>query len=136
MKGTVNCFLTDLIYQPSLKITKDLHSVRVQCTKYTLICSALIDCAVYVQALKINEFVGLKFCEEAVIQNNNMSAAVTNCSVSTVGLTWVNLYAVCALLVFCFHETDYWTKNHFSGFHVHNHLHNFRKLYKHSWTTK
>uniref|UniRef100_A0A671WBZ3 Broad substrate specificity ATP-binding cassette transporter ABCG2 n=1 Tax=Sparus aurata TaxID=8175 RepID=A0A671WBZ3_SPAAU len=38
-------------------------------------------------ALKINEFVGLKFCEEAVIRNTNMSASMTNCSVSTVGLT-------------------------------------------------
>lgn len=47
--------------------------------------------AVSVQALKINEFVGLKFCEEAVIRNTNTSATVTNCSVSTVGLTWVVL---------------------------------------------
>uniref|UniRef100_A0A8C4NJN8 Broad substrate specificity ATP-binding cassette transporter ABCG2 n=1 Tax=Dicentrarchus labrax TaxID=13489 RepID=A0A8C4NJN8_DICLA len=38
-------------------------------------------------ALKINEFVGLKFCEEAVIRNTNMSATVSNCSVSTVGPT-------------------------------------------------
>ncbi|KAA8594693.1 hypothetical protein FQN60_011828 [Etheostoma spectabile] len=45
------------------------------------------DYAVYVQALKINEFVGLKFCDEAVIRNTNMSATGTNCSLSTVGLT-------------------------------------------------
>ncbi|XP_070831263.1 broad substrate specificity ATP-binding cassette transporter ABCG2d [Chaetodon trifascialis] len=38
-------------------------------------------------ALKINEFLGLKFCEEAVIRNANVSAAVTNCSVSAAGLT-------------------------------------------------
>ncbi|KAM9363915.1 broad substrate specificity ATP-binding cassette transporter ABCG2-like [Symphorus nematophorus] len=38
-------------------------------------------------ALKINEFVGLKFCEEAVIRNTNMSTTATNCSVSTAGLT-------------------------------------------------
>ncbi|KAK5926186.1 hypothetical protein CgunFtcFv8_021778 [Champsocephalus gunnari] len=36
-------------------------------------------------ALKINEFVGLKFCDEAGIRN--MSAAGTNCSVSAAGLT-------------------------------------------------
>ncbi|KAK1886016.1 Broad substrate specificity ATP-binding cassette transporter ABCG2 [Dissostichus eleginoides] len=36
-------------------------------------------------ALKINEFVGLKFCDEAGIRN--MSAAETNCSVSAAGLT-------------------------------------------------
>lgn len=47
--------------------------------------------AVSAQALKINEFVGLKFCEEAVIRNTNTSATVTNCSMSTVGLTWVVL---------------------------------------------
>ncbi|KAK5865638.1 hypothetical protein PBY51_019890 [Eleginops maclovinus] len=35
-------------------------------------------------ALKINEFVGLKFCDEAAIRNT--SAAETNCSVSAVGL--------------------------------------------------
>ncbi|GLD52301.1 ATP-binding cassette sub-family G member 2-like protein [Lates japonicus] len=38
-------------------------------------------------ALKINEFVGLKFCEEAVIRNTNMSAAMTNCSMRAAGLT-------------------------------------------------
>ncbi|KAK2817168.1 hypothetical protein Q5P01_025359 [Channa striata] len=36
-------------------------------------------------ALKINEFVGLKFCEDAVIRN--MSTTMSNCSVSTAGLT-------------------------------------------------
>uniref|UniRef100_A0A3Q3VWS9 Broad substrate specificity ATP-binding cassette transporter ABCG2 n=1 Tax=Mola mola TaxID=94237 RepID=A0A3Q3VWS9_MOLML len=46
-----------------------------------------IYCAALVQALKINEFVGLKFCEEAVIRSTNTSATDTNCSVSTVGLT-------------------------------------------------
>ncbi|XP_029360799.1 ATP-binding cassette sub-family G member 2-like [Echeneis naucrates] len=38
-------------------------------------------------ALKINEFVGLKFCEEPVIQNGNTSAFMTNCSVRATGLT-------------------------------------------------
>ncbi|XP_010751585.3 broad substrate specificity ATP-binding cassette transporter ABCG2d [Larimichthys crocea] len=38
-------------------------------------------------ALKINEFVGLKFCDEAVIRNTNISTTMTNCSASTVGLT-------------------------------------------------
>ncbi|XP_018517067.1 broad substrate specificity ATP-binding cassette transporter ABCG2d [Lates calcarifer] len=38
-------------------------------------------------ALKINEFVGLKFCEEAVIRNTNMSAVMTNCSMRAAGLT-------------------------------------------------
>lgn len=52
------------------------------------------------QALKINEFVGLKFCEEAVIQNANTSATVTNCSMSTVGLTWVVLLVLEALFIF------------------------------------
>uniref|UniRef100_A0A3B4YFE9 Broad substrate specificity ATP-binding cassette transporter ABCG2 n=1 Tax=Seriola lalandi dorsalis TaxID=1841481 RepID=A0A3B4YFE9_SERLL len=33
-------------------------------------------------ALKINEFVGLKFCEEVVNRNANMSVLMTNCSVS------------------------------------------------------
>uniref|UniRef100_A0A3Q3MNJ4 Broad substrate specificity ATP-binding cassette transporter ABCG2 n=1 Tax=Mastacembelus armatus TaxID=205130 RepID=A0A3Q3MNJ4_9TELE len=36
-------------------------------------------------ALKINEFVGLRFCEEAV--RGNMSSTMTNCSVHTAGLT-------------------------------------------------
>ncbi|XP_062243011.1 broad substrate specificity ATP-binding cassette transporter ABCG2d [Platichthys flesus] len=38
-------------------------------------------------ALNINEFVGLKFCEEAVIQDANMSAGASNCSTSTAALT-------------------------------------------------
>ncbi|TKS68340.1 ATP-binding cassette sub-family G member 2 [Collichthys lucidus] len=38
-------------------------------------------------ALKINEFVGLKFCDEAAIRNTNISTTMTNCSASTVGLT-------------------------------------------------
>nr|XP_057936803.1 broad substrate specificity ATP-binding cassette transporter ABCG2d [Doryrhamphus excisus] len=40
-------------------------------------------------ALKINEFVGLKFCEgNAAIQNTNVSAVTTNCSeTNTAGLT-------------------------------------------------
>ncbi|KAK2918850.1 hypothetical protein Q8A73_003221 [Channa argus] len=38
-------------------------------------------------ALKINEFVGLKFCEETEIRNTNMSTIMSNCSVSTAGLT-------------------------------------------------
>ncbi|KAM4603776.1 broad substrate specificity ATP-binding cassette transporter ABCG2-like [Polymixia lowei] len=38
-------------------------------------------------ALKINEFVGLKFCEDHVIRNATMSPSATNCSVSTAGLT-------------------------------------------------
>ncbi|XP_068583251.1 broad substrate specificity ATP-binding cassette transporter ABCG2d [Cebidichthys violaceus] len=38
-------------------------------------------------ALQISEFVGLKFCDEAMIRNSNMSPAGTNSSVSTVGLT-------------------------------------------------
>ncbi|XP_028273746.1 ATP-binding cassette sub-family G member 2-like [Parambassis ranga] len=37
-------------------------------------------------ALKINEFVGLTFCEEAVIQNTNVTAGMTNCSMQTPGL--------------------------------------------------
>ncbi|KAF0037289.1 hypothetical protein F2P81_010163 [Scophthalmus maximus] len=49
--------------------------------------STFIDLVVYLQALKINEFVGLTFCEEAVIRNANMSAKLTNCSVNTAGLT-------------------------------------------------
>lgn len=42
-----------------------------------------------IQALKINEFVGLKFCEGAMIRNTNTSATATNCSANAVGLTWV-----------------------------------------------
>ncbi|XP_047434836.1 broad substrate specificity ATP-binding cassette transporter ABCG2d [Mugil cephalus] len=38
-------------------------------------------------ALKINEFVGLKFCDESALQTANDSAVMTNCSVNTVGLT-------------------------------------------------
>ncbi|XP_040042075.2 broad substrate specificity ATP-binding cassette transporter ABCG2d [Gasterosteus aculeatus] len=38
-------------------------------------------------ALQISEFVGLTFCDEALIQNTNMSPAGTNRSVSTVGPT-------------------------------------------------
>ncbi|CAB1436408.1 unnamed protein product [Pleuronectes platessa] len=38
-------------------------------------------------ALNINEFVGLKFCEEAVRQDANMSAGASNCSTSTAALT-------------------------------------------------
>ncbi|XP_029949983.1 broad substrate specificity ATP-binding cassette transporter ABCG2d [Salarias fasciatus] len=38
-------------------------------------------------ALQINEFVDLKFCEEAVIRNFNTSGAVSNCSVNAAGLT-------------------------------------------------
>ncbi|CAN9510294.1 unnamed protein product [Ophioblennius macclurei] len=38
-------------------------------------------------ALQINEFVDLKFCEEAVIHDPNMSAAVNNCTVNAAGLT-------------------------------------------------
>lgn len=77
-------------------ITTDQHSV---CSVFTLICSASIDCAVSVQALKINEFLGLKFCEEAVIRNSSASAATTNCSVSTAGLTWVHPCTAHALVV-------------------------------------
>uniref|UniRef100_A0A3P9MY65 Broad substrate specificity ATP-binding cassette transporter ABCG2 n=1 Tax=Poecilia reticulata TaxID=8081 RepID=A0A3P9MY65_POERE len=36
-------------------------------------------------ALKINEFVGLNFCEEPPIQNANMSAATAGCGVSAAG---------------------------------------------------
>uniref|UniRef100_A0A3P9CUF0 Broad substrate specificity ATP-binding cassette transporter ABCG2 n=1 Tax=Maylandia zebra TaxID=106582 RepID=A0A3P9CUF0_9CICH len=43
--------------------------------------------AVFVQALKINEFVGLRFCEEVVIRNSNMSAMTANCTVKTAGQT-------------------------------------------------
>uniref|UniRef100_A0A3Q0SUG1 ABC-type xenobiotic transporter n=1 Tax=Amphilophus citrinellus TaxID=61819 RepID=A0A3Q0SUG1_AMPCI len=42
---------------------------------------------IFAQALKINEFVGLRFCEEAVIQNTNVSAMMANCTVNTAGLT-------------------------------------------------
>uniref|UniRef100_A0A3B4FYS5 ABC-type xenobiotic transporter n=1 Tax=Pundamilia nyererei TaxID=303518 RepID=A0A3B4FYS5_9CICH len=38
-------------------------------------------------ALKINEFVGLRFCEEVVIRNSNMSAMTANCTVKTAGQT-------------------------------------------------
>ncbi|XP_028301414.1 broad substrate specificity ATP-binding cassette transporter ABCG2d isoform X2 [Gouania willdenowi] len=38
-------------------------------------------------ALQINEFVGLKFCEEIVNQNSNMSTVVSNGSMSTFGTT-------------------------------------------------
>ncbi|KAM6939774.1 broad substrate specificity ATP-binding cassette transporter ABCG2d [Xenentodon cancila] len=38
-------------------------------------------------ALKINEFVGLKFCEEHLIQPPAASAVMTNCTVSTAGQT-------------------------------------------------
>ncbi|XP_035002886.2 broad substrate specificity ATP-binding cassette transporter ABCG2d [Hippoglossus stenolepis] len=38
-------------------------------------------------ALNINEFVGLKFCEEAVRRDANMSAGASNCSMSTAALT-------------------------------------------------
>ncbi|XP_041641714.1 broad substrate specificity ATP-binding cassette transporter ABCG2d [Cheilinus undulatus] len=38
-------------------------------------------------ALKINEFVGLKFCEESVIRNTTIMTSETNCSMSTAGLT-------------------------------------------------
>ncbi|XP_034451791.1 broad substrate specificity ATP-binding cassette transporter ABCG2d isoform X1 [Hippoglossus hippoglossus] len=37
-------------------------------------------------ALNINEFVGLKFCEEAVRRDANMSAGASNCSMSTASL--------------------------------------------------
>lgn len=74
-------------------------SHRVYSLIFPLICSTSIYYAVFVQALKINEFVDLKFCEEAVIRNNNISATATNCSVSTVGLTWVDLHVVWALVV-------------------------------------
>ncbi|XP_041837834.1 broad substrate specificity ATP-binding cassette transporter ABCG2d [Melanotaenia boesemani] len=38
-------------------------------------------------ALKINEFVGLRFCEEPVILDVNVSAVKTNCTVNTAGQT-------------------------------------------------
>ncbi|XP_031608171.2 broad substrate specificity ATP-binding cassette transporter ABCG2d [Oreochromis aureus] len=38
-------------------------------------------------ALKMNEFVGLRFCEEVVIRNSNMSAMTANCTVNTGGQT-------------------------------------------------
>ncbi|KAM3622955.1 uncharacterized protein V6R79_005337 [Siganus canaliculatus] len=38
-------------------------------------------------ALKINEFVGLKFCDEAAMGNGTASAPASNCSVNTAGLT-------------------------------------------------
>uniref|UniRef100_A0A3P9MKX5 Broad substrate specificity ATP-binding cassette transporter ABCG2 n=1 Tax=Oryzias latipes TaxID=8090 RepID=A0A3P9MKX5_ORYLA len=38
-------------------------------------------------ALKINEFVGLKFCEEHIIQLANSSAGIINCTVTTAGQT-------------------------------------------------
>uniref|UniRef100_A0A3P9MKP7 Broad substrate specificity ATP-binding cassette transporter ABCG2 n=1 Tax=Oryzias latipes TaxID=8090 RepID=A0A3P9MKP7_ORYLA len=41
----------------------------------------------YFQALKINEFVGLKFCEEHIIQLANSSAGIINCTVTTAGQT-------------------------------------------------
>ncbi|KAF7225459.1 ATP-binding cassette sub-family G member 2-like [Nothobranchius furzeri] len=36
-------------------------------------------------ALKINEFVGLNFCEESLIQHTNLSGIKNNCTVSTAG---------------------------------------------------
>uniref|UniRef100_A0A8C2WK05 Broad substrate specificity ATP-binding cassette transporter ABCG2 n=1 Tax=Cyclopterus lumpus TaxID=8103 RepID=A0A8C2WK05_CYCLU len=39
----------------------------------------------YAFALQINEFVGLNFCDEAVIRNSNMSSVETNGSVSSAG---------------------------------------------------
>ncbi|MEQ2275863.1 hypothetical protein XENORESO_009874, partial [Xenotaenia resolanae] len=36
-------------------------------------------------ALKINEFVGLKFCEEPAIRTANMSDIMTDCGVSSAG---------------------------------------------------
>uniref|UniRef100_A0A3P9JND8 Broad substrate specificity ATP-binding cassette transporter ABCG2 n=1 Tax=Oryzias latipes TaxID=8090 RepID=A0A3P9JND8_ORYLA len=38
-------------------------------------------------ALKINEFVGLKFCDEHIIQLANSSAGIINCTVTTAGQT-------------------------------------------------
>uniref|UniRef100_A0A3Q3MN08 ABC-type xenobiotic transporter n=1 Tax=Labrus bergylta TaxID=56723 RepID=A0A3Q3MN08_9LABR len=38
-------------------------------------------------ALKINEFVDLKFCEESVMRNTTFMITETNCSMSTAGLT-------------------------------------------------
>ncbi|KAF6718727.1 ATP-binding cassette sub-family G member 2 [Oryzias melastigma] len=38
-------------------------------------------------ALKINEFVGLKFCDESIIQFANSSAGIINCTVRTAGQT-------------------------------------------------
>lgn len=59
---------------------------------FFLICLTLIYYRVFAQALQINEFVGLNFCEEAVNQNASMSAE--NCSVNTGTLMWVGLLAV------------------------------------------
>ncbi|XP_008289860.1 ATP-binding cassette sub-family G member 2 [Stegastes partitus] len=36
-------------------------------------------------ALQINEFVGLKICEDSVIQNRNMSAEMSNCTMTRIG---------------------------------------------------
>ncbi|XP_068177969.1 broad substrate specificity ATP-binding cassette transporter ABCG2d [Antennarius striatus] len=38
-------------------------------------------------AVNINEFVGLNFCEEVMIQNTSASTTLTNCSAFTAGLT-------------------------------------------------
>lgn len=46
---------------------------------------SLVCCVV--QAVKINEFVGLKFCEEVVAGNSSASALAINSSVNPTGLT-------------------------------------------------
>lgn len=44
-------------------------------------------CDVLVQAVKINEFVGLKFCEKAVTGNSSEVAVENSCSMNPAGLT-------------------------------------------------